>query len=102
MRSLLFFACLCFSLTANAGVLPWDVKGKVSLGLEKEDAPYRSEDYQKKYDLELDFSKAFNLARGYPSAVSLSYEYENWFEVQDKDEMEHQGHTYRLQWDVHF
>ena len=101
MKVITLIAGLLISSVATAGVMPWGIKSKLSLGMEKEDLPYMPEELQKHYDLGLEFSDGYVLSRSYGlnSEWKVKYLYENWYE-HEGDEKD--GHTYRLEYHVHF
>ena len=99
------FIIIAFLLTsvAHAGAMPWGIKSKLSLGLEKQQAPYLVEEAEKHYDLGLEFSNGYSMSRKYglSGEWKVKYLYENWYELED-DNLQKDGHTYRLEWHLHF
>lgn len=98
MRFLITLALLCFPAVSYAGMMPWDLQGNFTLGLERGEAPWIEEDAEQKYDLGLQVTKPFGLVRGINSYVRLQYLYENWYNLEDRN----QAHTYRAEWSVTF
>ena len=101
MRVVACLVALMFSSVSLAGVMPWGIKSKLSLGLEKEDLPYMPEDAEKHYDLGLELSNGYGLMRGVNSEWKVKYLYEKWpdLDLGDRDSV---GHTYRLEYHLHF
>lgn len=101
MKVLLIIAFLLIPSIATAGVMPWEIKSKLSLGLEKEDLPYMPDDAEKHYDLALEFSSGYGMARGINAEWKVRYMYEKWFEHENEDNRD-MGHTYRVEYHIHF
>ena len=92
---------MMFSSQVFAGVMPWDIKSKLSLGLEKEDLPYMPDEAEKHYDLALQFSNGYKMTNKLNAEWVVKYLYEKWpgLETGDRDPV---GHTYRVEYHLHF
>ena len=101
MKVFVIMLVAMFSSSVFAGVMPFDIKSKLSLGLEKEDTPYMPDEAEKHYDLGLEFSNGYSMVRGVNAEWKVKYLYEKYpdLDLGDRDSV---GHTYRVEYHLHF